>query len=479
MTNNDIPEIKFDSSVVFEIAETNTSPQFPIGTPITKSVPIIGLAYSPTPTKTATATPTPATKTPTPTPTLTPTNTVTRTQTPTVTITSTVTKTVTPTPTKTTTPTVTVTPSPTVTTTSTLTPTPSRGCLIGDSYFSYDLPASAQWNASIYDTDLNIYTIIENQNANLYGSVLSDLAVTSGLPLSGPNYWKSIASKSGIFSVVGASPTGAYSTDGLSWSLGSGMPTTSGLSYTWNQIIYAEEIDKFIAVPSISSISGVSKIAYSSDGISWSGVNLPYTKASNGSSNISKDYLTLAYGNNNTLVLGSNAVNEFSYTGSAFSAGFLVSTNGGTVWTERKPITNEIISNANYIGSITKIVYGNDMFVAITDGIIEAVDGFRIFYSSTGIDWNLALTVAGSDAGLVFGTVTSSESSKFILVVNNISSSKYSIYHSPDGKWWYSSGAQITLSGGIQSIFTRDRDIGIVSTNNVFVSLPCSGTIGY
>ena len=479
------PQIRFDSSVSFDAASTNTSPQAPVGTPSTsKTIPSIALAYSPTPTKTPTITPTPtvtktvtptsATKTPTPTPTLTPTNTATKTVTPTVT--RTVTQTVSPTKTSSLTPTPTKsnTPTPTLTSTTTPTPTPTRECITGEIYSEYSLPASTTWNDITYNS--GNYVIIESANSTLYGTDFTDLNVGSGLPLSGPEYWKSVIYFKDKFIAIGAAPSGAYSVNGDSWNLGSGLPTASGTSYTWNQVILLDNTNRLAAIPSTSNKAITSRIAFSTDGISWTSNNLP-TLLDNVGAPINKNYLTLAYGNN-TIVIGSDANNEYTNTTGYYVPSFLVSTNGGTVWTERKPIIASVDSN-NYIGNIVKIVYGNGVFVAIARGSVSNSECYRIYYSNTGIDWSLAQTIVGPDADLAFGTTTVYGSGKFIFVIKD-NGADYTAYHSLNGKWWYSTGSRFPISGGIRTIIDdiNTNSFMILSTNKILSSNNCNN-FGY
>ena len=486
MSNSNIPSVKFDTSTVFEIANTNTSPQFPIGTPnVTKNIPEIGLAYSPTPTRTPTltptitptksVTPTPATKTPTPTPTLTPTNTATVTHTPTITPTISPTKTKTQTPTITSTTTPTITSSITPTPTSTITPTPSRGCLNGDTFSTTTLNVPAPWNTMIVNSGL--YVLLEKDNASAYGTDFEDLEIGSGMPLSGPKYWNSMAYNNTTIVSVGASPSGAYSTNGINWTLGSGMPTASGTSYVWNQVIYIADMNKFAAVASTNDNTKTSKIAFSTNGISWTSNNLPPVLSNVNTSYLnSKNYLTLAYGNN-TIVLGSDAYTNFNIALNLtyYSPSCLVSTNGGSVWTERKLSISEVIDQTNYIGNITKIVYGNNAFVALTKGLSNNQSCYRLFYSYGGLSWKLVKTILASDADIVSDVPTIYELGKFVLAINESTlNGKYTTYHSPDGLWWYSSNSTFTVENGIQDMIVSGDSVLILSTDKVVESIPCS-----
>jgi hypothetical protein len=485
--NKNYTSIKFDSSVEFKIASDTISP---LSTPCihisNKTIPIVGLAYSPTPTKTPTVTPTP-TKTPTNTPTpsitrtvtpspATPTPTTTRTPTPTVTRTVTRSQTVTPTVTNTITSTKSPTPTPTVTQTSSPTPTPTRGCLIGETYNTITLESNTSWSDISYGN--NSYAIIENLNANLYGPELDSLTLGSGLPLSGPNFWKSMSYGNNKFVAVGASPSSSYSSDGSQWTLGSVMPTGSGgLTFIWNKIIYMDSTARFAAVPSTTNTNIDSKIAFSTDGIAWTNSNLPKL-LDNNNQYLSKNYLSLAH-NNGTIVIGSDAKTEYSAATGTYGPSFLVSTNNGSIWTERKPSISSPLTLDNYIGNITHIVYGNDVFVAICKGKVDGADCYRIFYSSAGISWTLAQTIGGTDASLIYGGNNVYGAGKFLLVINSLSSTSYTTYHSQDGIWWYTTNTALNIPNKIKGITSVGNNIIILSTNQLLVSSSCLDGLGY
>lgn len=471
-----IPSIRFDNQVNFKISSENTSPQSTKVIPVTKNVPNIGLLFTPTPTKTPTHTPTPTTTTIIY-PSQTPTHTPTLTRTPTVTPSLTRTSTPTPTPTITQTVTPTFTPSPTVTVTSSVTPTTSRGCLIGEEFQQIILDANTTWNDIAYGD--GIYSIIESANANLYGASLDTVALSAGLPASGPEFWKSVIYAQNKFVAVGASPVVAYSSDGIVWSSGSNMPTASVTSYTWNQIVYDDNSDRFIAVASSSSSSTQSRLAISSNGIDWSGTILPTLTSTNNTNINTKNYLCAVI-NNDIIILGSDAVNEHISSSTNYKASLLVSTNDGSVWTDRFPPPLDPTNESNYIGSIIRLLYGNGVYIALAKGKSDGLDCYRIYYSFTTIDWYLSQTIISSDADLLYGGFTTYGGSKFLLVAN-VSGSNYTTYHSENGLSWYTPNTIFTVPlPGIRSLLAaEDNNLIILFKDRALLNISCLDGSGY
>jgi hypothetical protein len=487
-TNKNMPYAAFGPDVVYTVV--SNSPNSPSQTSCivsNKTLPVVALAESPTPTKTSTSTPTqtvtktvtptPATKTPTPTPTLTPSVTATNTRTPTVTPSLTRTKTATPTLTRTQTSTPSRSATVTPTNTASPTPTPSRGCLIGSTFNVYNLDATSLWTGLAYGN--NAYSIIEQTNAVLHGSTLNNLTLGAGLPLSGPSFWNSIIFANNKFIAVGAAPLSAYSNDGNSWFAGNNMPTSESNNYTWNQIIFAGELGQYLAVPTSSNGSAPSKIAFSNDGISWTENTLPQLQDNVSNPNITKNYLTISYGNQ-IIVLGSNAKNEFINSANNYRASFLVSTNGGSVWTERQLPSLSGLSSTNYIGNIIKIVYGNQVFVALTKGMSSSSPCYRIYTSSNGINWTLRQTILGTDAEIAFGGINIYGDGKFVIMVNLLSNPlTYTTYHSDNGSWWYNANQTIGLNSTIVDSLFIENSLHILTMDQILASNSCLDGFGY
>ena len=513
MSNQSIPNPVFGSGINFNIEAINKKPII-IQTISDSSIIDICLAHTPTPTRTPTQTPTnTVTSSITPTTTITrtvtssavtptPTTTVTRTntRTPTTTATVTVTPTVTRTPTKTPTNTVTITKTPTVTSTVTKTITPSptntitktpsatitvtpsatRSCVGGDTYISYSLPASSNWSDVSYGT--GIYVAIENTNSTLVSYDTATWYIGDDLPLSSNNAWNSLAYGSGKFVAVGGSPRAAISSNGGSWISGNLMPTATGTSYSWNEIIYNSTINKFLSVPSLSTRSSSipAKLAVSSDGISWNSYELPYGTTVNGTVT-SKNWLTIEYGMN-YYVAGSDSIYNHSQQSVDYEPSIAVSKNG-LVWTLRSLNLSYNWTNDPYnnIGSIKKIIYGAETFVAIAQGTRSYDNGAsarpccRIFISNNIINWNLVRTIDGTNSKLAFGGINTIGEEKYILLTKNIDTLKTDIYYSYDGNWWGYLQSLDTNNTNITSFKALNNIFVGISSDNAYISQQCEG----
>jgi|LakMenE01Jun11ns_1017448.scaffolds.fasta_scaffold9952264_2 hypothetical protein len=493
-SSNNIPNIVFGSGINFRINAAGNKPLPSQENFAQQILPEIGLFFTPTPTRTPTVTPTltptitqtptGATKTPTPTATKTPTQTASQTRTPTLTPSVTRTKTPTPTvtPTRTITPTITstVTISPTVTTS----PTPTRDCILGDNFSSYSLPAITDWKDITYGN--NTYIIIESINATLVSLDARNWTLGEGLPYSGPNAWQSITyGADNRFVAVGSSPKSAISNDGSTWVAGNNIMPIVAVSgsgtpppvenYTWNQIIYSEEIQKYLAVSSSSNRSTASRIAISSDGITWTSNPLPTAPSFSGAPT-NKNWLTIAYGAN-YFVAGSDSSFGDGTIETDYDPSIATSTDG-VVWTLRS-IGSSTNWNTNNIGNIKKIVYGNGNFVAIAQGNItvgSSVRGCcRVFISSNAINWNLVATIQGSNSNLVFGSPNSLGMSKFLLLVRNITTGDNDIYYSMTGSGWTILSSLESTAFDISSIQSLNGQFIAINQSTVYLADNCPG----
>lgn len=483
-SSNNIPNIVFGSGINFRINAAGNKPLPLQGNFAQQILPEIGLFFTPTPTRTptvtptitrtSTVTPTGATKTPTPTITKTPTQTASQTRTPTLTPSVTRTKTPTPTVTPTPTKTPTVTPSITISPTRTSSPTPSRDCILGDRFTNYELPATTDWKDIAYGN--GAYVIIESINATLVSSDSRNWTLGEGLPYSGPNAWQSIIyGADNKFVAVGSSPKPAISNDGLIWTTGNDMPKVSGTNYTWNQIIYSEEIQKYLAVSSSSDQTKASRIAISNDGISWTSNPLPTAPTFSGAPK-NKNWLTIAYGAN-YFVAGSDSSFGDGTIETDYDPSIATSTDG-VVWTLRS-IGSSTSWDTNNIGNIKKIVYGNGSFVAITQGNItvgsSVRDCCRIFTSSNAINWSLVATIQGSNSNLAFGAPNYFGISKFLLLIRNITTGDNDIYYSIDGSRWTALTSLESTTFDISSIQSLNGQFLAINQSTVYSTYDCPG----
>lgn len=178
---------------------------------------------------------------------------------------------------------------------------------------------------------------------------------------------------------------GAYSEDGRSWT-GFDMPSVGG---GWYDMVFTG--NGFLALRSTYSPD---KLAYSADGISWSMITVDADSAVVHSNN-------LAYGNGRVI-----AVANEEY-GAAYSD------DGGATWTNVAfPFTAK---------STPYVAYGNGMFVAVfTEG--------KAAYSADGKEWTAtSFPIANSVRYIAFGD------GKFVAPFDN------RIAYSDDGKTWHDS----------------------------------------
>jgi hypothetical protein len=159
----------------------------------------------------------------------------------------------------------------------------------------------------------------------------------------------------GKFVAIANGNTGAYSTDGITWT-----ETTLPSSASWNAIAYGN--GKFVAIGYDSD-----KAAYSTDGITWTATTLP------------NDVLATTFWN--SVVYGNGKFVAVITDGDKAA----YSTNG-TTWTAAT------MPSSDYW---FKVVYGNGKFVAISN---------KAAYSTDGITWT-ATTMPSSASweGIAYG----------------------------------------------------------------------------
>lgn len=137
--------------------------------------------------------------------------------------------------------------------------------------------------------------------------------------------------------------TTATSTDGTTWTQGENLNTVD-FPIGWKEPTYGNNI--FVAINENFSIP-INKVAYSTNGISWTQKTLP----------LSDIWQVIAYGNNRFVILSSEKV--FSST-------------NGVLWTQGT------LTQSSFW---TSLVYANDFFYA--------VGGDRVFKSTDGITWQI------------------------------------------------------------------------------------------
>jgi hypothetical protein len=191
---------------------------------------------------------------------------------------------------------------------------------------SLDLPAGPSSAVG----KLTIQTTTHNSNA---GSVWN---ASTGMPAS--SAWASVTYGQGKFVAVGSNTAGntgqaMYSTDGISWTLATGVP-----NHSWSSVTYGN--GKFVAV------GWMGWIMYSSDGVSWSASSASFS---------GNTLIGLAYGNGKFIT--------------SYSNGYYYSTDGSN-WTQ-----------LNLGSTRNRITFGNGQFLAL-DG-----NAGLPRWSTDGINW--------------------------------------------------------------------------------------------
>lgn len=145
--------------------------------------------------------------------------------------------------------------------------------------------------------------------------------------------------------------TSIISTNGIDWTVGGSLP--SGVKY--NNVCYGN--NRFFAIG--ASDSWESYVAYSEDGVTWTQVKMFETEP-----NQYPEWASICYSNGRF-----TAIDIYDYAWS----------DDGINWN---------YGEISGIGStVKKIVYGNDMFVAITSS------GNQYLYSADGTDWVVGRTI--------------------------------------------------------------------------------------
>jgi len=171
-----------------------------------------------------------------------------------------------------------------------------------------------------------------------------------------------IAYGNNMFVAVGYSGSTAYSSDGITWTAiananrpfgtGSTAPDINGIAYGNN---------KFVAV----GRSGT--MAYSTDGTSWTAIPTTIFDYLDDGSTYKADICAIAYGNG-----------KFVAVGGATNSAKIAYSSDGVTWTPVNTSTLFIVSSGNQSGQLypTKIVSGTNKFVAVSDGgMATSTDG--------------------------------------------------------------------------------------------------------
>ena len=171
-------------------------------------------------------------------------------------------------------------------------------------------------------------------------------------------------------SIVQLEPKIMYSTDGNTWT-DVNIPAADSISF--NSVTYGD--GKFVAVGSPAYFGGHNQgnetwgtkhIAYSYDAINWNYVSIP-----NPLSHYLKD---VAYGNGRFVAVGSTS----GIGNNPDTTYFIITSTDCINWTGVE--TNSTLPNGSTFDGMNRITFG-DMFVAIAD------DQKSLYYSTDGLEW--------------------------------------------------------------------------------------------
>ena len=138
------------------------------------------------------------------------------------------------------------------------------------------LPSFMQYKSFNVAFGNGVFAAVETGSSGSQTAVYSADGVTwtqaSGLPSTFG--WNGIAYGNGKFVAVSSNGKTAYSTDGSVWTEGNNVPAAFPSIYGFTSLVYGD--GKFVAAV-MNGMNGGSEnhLIYSTDGISWTGVNLP------------------------------------------------------------------------------------------------------------------------------------------------------------------------------------------------------------
>ena len=206
-----------------------------------------------------------------------------------------------------------------------------------------------------------------------------------------------------------------YSTDGISWS------NAGSIGGNWYSVTYGD--GKFVAVSEYSSNTGgggAEQVMYSSNGISWTGVNgIP-----------TNQWCSVTYGNGKFVAVSNTQSNRVMYSTDAINWTSVPSADDNQRW--------------------WSITYADGKFVSV-----ERDSNGKAMYSTDGINWSLASVPASSWRSITYGD------GKFVAISGSGSSND--IMYSTDGINWTSTGQ--AQSQGWQSVtYGGDKFVAVTGS---------------
>jgi hypothetical protein len=259
---------------------------------------------------------------------------------------------------------------------------------------------------------------------NWIWTAVSDSTFGNGMWFSSPI--NAIAYGNNKFVAVGGGGKMAYSTDGATW-------TAVADSTIWQYTYTGWDDETYTAAAYINAIAygnnkwvavgGGGKMAYSTDGATWTAVadstiwDYTGTRRDDETYTATADINAIAYGNNKWVAVGGygkmaystdgvswtagaenvlgteydmgNSINALAYGSNKFVAvgsyGKMATSTDGTSWTA--------VSNSTFDYTITAIAYGNNKFVAVGEGVKMAT-------STDGTSWTAVSNSTFGNSGI-------------------------------------------------------------------------------
>ena len=240
-------------------------------------------------------------------------------------------------------------------------------------------------------------------NSSLRTSNITNVEILDGTwngltALDNGQVWQAISYGGGKYVTVGSLPSQqnlAYSTDGISWTIGN-MP---GTSVTWTDVAYAN--GTWVA---IANSQGTVQVATSADGVTWTATPQGSTQTN--------PHEGLAYGNGVWVVVASNGAIMYSADTQVWTSG-IDPESGSSNWVE--------------------VTFGAGRFVAVA---LNAGTN-RAMYSTNGINWTSTSSISQSSWRVVlYGA------GKFVAVgAKGFINATYST----DGATWYTATVPAAL----------------------------------
>lgn len=316
------------------------------------------------------------------------------------------------------------------------------------------LPSTTAWSDVAYGNGIFVavagYQPIWSYTNAPYCATTTDGKTWTLRSMPSSSSWSQVAYGGGKFVAVAHSGTIAYSTDGITWTTGSGSPVTSG--YNWFSVAYGS--GKFVAVAG-------NYWAYSSDGINWTGITPPmggsnwkfvayngtvfaivgswmsYTAYSTDGVNWSTGGALTGYQSYDYSTYGLSAANGKFFIKPS-SVATVTSSDDGNNWTWYSTPSNVWITDVLYNGS-------NYIGLAYPTSAAISPNGAAWTKIGTGADYN------NSPIYYVNGRYISLEQSSYYVRHSTDGLSWTSNYIPATGSWWsiaYGNGLYVLMFGG-------------------------------